>query len=81
MLPYWAPWPIDWAGDLRSSLPMSCESYVPCAGRVVSQELTCRDSFTIGAIIIAASYSVPQMIVGRLILGVGVGAAGVIGPL
>lgn len=29
----------------------------------------------------AASYSVPQMIVGRLILGVGVGGAAVIGPL
>lgn len=39
------------------------------------------NSFTVGAVIIAASYSVPQMIVGRLILGVGVGAAGVIGPL
>ncbi|WRT69342.1 uncharacterized protein IL334_006326 [Kwoniella shivajii] len=37
--------------------------------------------FTAGAIIIAASYSVPQMIVGRLILGVGVGGAAVIGPL
>lgn len=32
-----------------------------------------RLSFTVGAIIIAASYSVPQMIVGRLVLGVGVG--------
>ncbi|WWC65531.1 uncharacterized protein I303_108149 [Kwoniella dejecticola CBS 10117] len=38
-------------------------------------------AFTIGAIIIAASYSVPQMIVGRLVLGVGVGGAAVIGPL
>lgn len=38
-------------------------------------------SFTVGAIVIASSYSVPQIIVGRLILGVGVGAAGVIGPL
>lgn len=39
------------------------------------------NSFTLGAIIIACSYSVPQMIVGRVILGVGVGGAAVIGPL
>lgn len=38
-------------------------------------------SFTAGAIIIAASYSVPQIIVGRLVLGVGVGGAAVIAPL
>ncbi|KAK7701294.1 myo-inositol transporter [Diaporthe eres] len=38
-------------------------------------------AFTIGAVIIAASYSVAQMIVGRLVLGVGVGGAAVIGPL
>ncbi|WVW85198.1 hypothetical protein I302_107236 [Kwoniella bestiolae CBS 10118] len=38
-------------------------------------------AFTAGAIIIAASYSVPQIIVGRLVLGVGVGGAAVIGPL
>ncbi|WVO22870.1 uncharacterized protein IAS62_004213 [Cryptococcus decagattii] len=38
-------------------------------------------AFTAGAIIIAASFSVPQMIVGRLVLGVGVGGAAVIAPL
>lgn len=38
-------------------------------------------SFTIGAILIAASYSVAQIIVGRLVLGFGVGGAAVIGPL
>ncbi|AFR95267.1 MFS transporter, SP family, solute carrier family 2 (myo-inositol transporter), member 13 [Cryptococcus neoformans C23] len=38
-------------------------------------------AFTAGAIIIAASYSVPQIIVGRLVLGVGVGGAAVIAPL
>jgi SP family myo-inositol transporter-like MFS transporter 13 len=38
-------------------------------------------AFTIGAIIIAASFSVAQMIVGRIVLGVGVGGAAVIGPL
>jgi SP family myo-inositol transporter-like MFS transporter 13 len=37
--------------------------------------------FTAGAILIAASYGVPQMIVGRIVLGVGVGGASVIGPL
>ncbi|OCF30844.1 MFS transporter, SP family, solute carrier family 2 (myo-inositol transporter), member 13 [Kwoniella heveanensis CBS 569] len=37
--------------------------------------------FTAGAIIIASSFSVAQMIVGRLVLGVGVGGAAVIGPL
>lgn len=37
--------------------------------------------FTVGAVLIACSYSVAQMIVGRLILGVGVGGAAVIGPL
>ena len=37
--------------------------------------------FTAGAIIIAASYSVAQIIVGRLVLGVGVGGAAVIAPL
>lgn len=37
--------------------------------------------FTIGAIIIACSYSVAQMVVGPLVLGVGVGGAAVIAPL
>jgi MFS family permease len=55
---------------------MSCEqSGAAGSGQSLSK------SFTVGAIVIASSYSVPQMIVGRLILGVGVGAAGVIGPL
>jgi len=40
-----------------------------------------KTSFTAGAIIIAASYSVPQIIVGRIVLGVGVGGAAVIAPL
>ena len=39
------------------------------------------DSFTIGAVLIAASYSLPQIIVGRLVLGLGVGGAAVIAPL
>jgi hypothetical protein len=38
-------------------------------------------SFTAGAVIIASSYSVPQIIFGRLIKGVGVGGAAVIAPL
>ncbi|RSH91581.1 hypothetical protein EHS25_009880 [Saitozyma podzolica] len=38
-------------------------------------------AFTAGAIIIASSFSVPQIIVGRLVLGVGVGGAAVIAPL
>jgi hypothetical protein len=38
-------------------------------------------SFTAGAIIIASSYSVAQIIIGRLVLGVGVGGAAVIAPL
>lgn len=38
-------------------------------------------SFTVGAIVIACSYSVPQIIVGRLIKGLGVGGAAVIAPL
>ncbi|KAI5476111.1 MFS transporter, SP family, solute carrier family 2 (myo-inositol transporter), member 13 [Pseudohyphozyma bogoriensis] len=38
-------------------------------------------AFTLGAVIIASSYSVPQIIVGRLVLGVGVGGASVIAPL
>lgn len=37
--------------------------------------------FTAGAVIIAASYSVGQIVVGRLVLGVGVGGAAVIAPL
>jgi SP family myo-inositol transporter-like MFS transporter 13 len=37
--------------------------------------------FTLGAVLIAASYWVPMIIIGRLILGVGVGAAAVIAPL
>ncbi|OWZ74777.1 MFS transporter, SP family, solute carrier family 2 (myo-inositol transporter), member 13 [Cryptococcus neoformans var. grubii Br795] len=37
--------------------------------------------FTVGAVIIASSYSVPQIIVGRIVLGVGVGGAAVIAPL
>lgn len=38
-------------------------------------------SFTIGAILIAASYGLAQFIIGRIVLGVGVGGAAVIGPL
>jgi len=38
-------------------------------------------SFTAGAIIIATSYSVGQIITGRVVLGVGVGGAAVIAPL
>jgi SP family myo-inositol transporter-like MFS transporter 13 len=38
-------------------------------------------SFTIGAILIASSFSVAQIITGRLVLGVGVGGAAVIVPL
>lgn len=38
-------------------------------------------SFTLGAIVISSSYSVGQMVAGRLILGVGVGGAAVIAPL
>ncbi|KAM0746829.1 putative myo-inositol transporter [Meredithblackwellia eburnea MCA 4105] len=37
--------------------------------------------FTIGAAVIAASYSVGQMVAGRILLGVGVGGASVIAPL
>jgi MFS transporter, SP family, solute carrier family 2 (myo-inositol transporter), member 13 len=37
--------------------------------------------FTAGAIIIASSFSLGQLVAGRLILGVGVGGAGVICPL
>ncbi|ODN77197.1 hypothetical protein L202_05719 [Cryptococcus amylolentus CBS 6039] len=37
--------------------------------------------FTIGALIIASSYSLGQMIAGRIILGVGVGGAAVVAPL
>ncbi|WWC67425.1 uncharacterized protein I206_101333 [Kwoniella pini CBS 10737] len=37
--------------------------------------------FTTGAVIIASSYSLAQIIVGRLVLGVGVGAAALIAPL
>jgi len=37
--------------------------------------------FTAGAIVIASSFSLSQLIVGRLILGVGVGGAAVICPL
>ncbi|OCF60794.1 MFS transporter, SP family, solute carrier family 2 (myo-inositol transporter), member 13 [Kwoniella mangroviensis CBS 10435] len=37
--------------------------------------------FTVGAVLIASSYSLGQIIVGRLILGVGVGGAAVIAPL
>src|ERR1700759_1151803 len=37
--------------------------------------------FTAGAIIIASSFSLAQLIVGRLVLGVGVGGAAVICPL
>ena len=33
------------------------------------------------AVLIDASYSVPQMIVGRIVLGVGVGGAAAIAPL
>lgn len=38
-------------------------------------------SFTIGAVLIAASYGLPQFIIGRIVLGVGVGGAAVLGPL
>ncbi|WWC61260.1 uncharacterized protein I303_103841 [Kwoniella dejecticola CBS 10117] len=37
--------------------------------------------FTVGSIIIASSYSLGQLIVGRIIVGVGVGGAAVIAPL
>ncbi|OXC62367.1 hypothetical protein AYX13_06986 [Cryptococcus neoformans] len=37
--------------------------------------------FTLGAVLIACSYSLPQIIVGRVVLGLGVGGAGVVGPL
>ncbi|TYJ53298.1 hypothetical protein B9479_006062 [Cryptococcus floricola] len=37
--------------------------------------------FTIGAVVIASSYSLGQMIAGRLILGIGVGGAAAIAPL
>jgi len=37
--------------------------------------------FIIGAIVICASYSVPQMIIGRGLLGLGVGTAAAIAPL
>lgn len=37
--------------------------------------------FVVGAVIICASYSVPQIIVGRLILGLGVGTAAAVAPL
>jgi len=52
-------------------------AYVDCSA--VAASLT--PSFTAGAVIIAASYSVGQIIVGRLVLGVGVGGAAVIAPL
>jgi SP family myo-inositol transporter-like MFS transporter 13 len=45
------------------------------------QQIWLKNSFTAGAIVISASYSVPQIIIGRLILGVGVGGAAVIAPL
>ena len=38
-------------------------------------------SFTVGAVIIASSYSVGQIVAGRLVLGFGVGGAAVIAPL
>jgi MFS family permease len=38
-------------------------------------------SFTAGAIVIAFSFSLGQLIAGRLILGIGVGGAAVICPL
>ncbi|KIR31922.1 MFS transporter, SP family, solute carrier family 2 (myo-inositol transporter), member 13 [Cryptococcus deuterogattii MMRL2647] len=37
--------------------------------------------FTVGAVLIASSYSVAQIIVGRIVLGIGVGGAAVIAPL
>ncbi|WVQ67493.1 uncharacterized protein L199_005693 [Kwoniella botswanensis] len=37
--------------------------------------------FTVGAVLIASSYSLAQIIVGRIILGVGVGGAAVIAPM
>ena len=37
--------------------------------------------FTVGAVVQAASYSVPQMVVGRLIVGFGVGSAAMVVPL
>lgn len=46
-----------------------------------SIENSAEESFTIGAVLIAASYSLPQIIVGRVVLGLGVGGAAVIAPL
>nr|XP_018260601.1 MFS transporter, SP family, solute carrier family 2 (myo-inositol transporter), member 13 [Kwoniella dejecticola CBS 10117]OBR82759.1 MFS transporter, SP family, solute carrier family 2 (myo-inositol transporter), member 13 [Kwoniella dejecticola CBS 10117] len=44
--------------------------------------LTIADTFfTVGAILIASSYSLAQIIVGRVVLGVGVGGAAVIAPM
>ncbi|WVW79044.1 hypothetical protein I302_101007 [Kwoniella bestiolae CBS 10118] len=37
--------------------------------------------FTLGAVLIASSYSLAQIIVGRLVLGVGVGGAAMIAPM
>ncbi|WVF72568.1 hypothetical protein IAT40_007385 [Kwoniella sp. CBS 6097] len=37
--------------------------------------------FTVGAVLIASSYSLAQIIVGRIVLGVGVGGAAVIAPM
>lgn len=39
------------------------------------------NSFTAGAILIASSFSYAQLVVGRLVLGVGVGGAAIICPL
>lgn len=38
-------------------------------------------SFTVGAVVIASSYSLGQLVAGRLIMGFGVGGASVIAPL
>jgi hypothetical protein len=54
-----------------------CVSHGPTS----STDIGSRIRFTIGAVIIAASYSVPQMVFGRLVLGLGVGGTAVIGPL
>lgn len=37
--------------------------------------------FTVGAVLIAASYSYPQLVVGRLVLGFGVGTAAMVAPV
>jgi len=52
-------------------------------GHVVGTGITivAHPSFTAGAIVMAFSFSLGQLIAGRLILGIGVGGAAVICPL